>query len=293
LKDPAERVGRSESSRHIAAILALLLLIGFGSWILLGRRSSAASSSSLAPIVTRGESVATSQDLGTLAQSTGRSEVFERPQREVYPYSVVPGGVRIPGELRAASEHDPVVASHYAEFGYRNARIVRVKQAKLVYVSYRIGDQIFWTSKRLSLHVGEKLITDGKTTARARCGNQVSAVRHFMTSPAEPSVEVLDQLIQAPIAPPVPFASALLRPPGFGFTPVPPPYGGGLPPGLIVPPPVWGGGGCTPGHSCFIPPPPIPPPVHVADSDGPSLLGSVVLFWLGAAGIYLRKFKLR
>ena len=77
-------------------------------------------------------------------------------------------------ELRSAVAHDPVVAAHYAAFDLANARVFQVQEGRSVYVSYRRGDDVFWTSKKLRLAVGETLLTDGEHIARTRCGNQVS-----------------------------------------------------------------------------------------------------------------------
>jgi hypothetical protein len=291
LNHPAERVRRRRSRqrrhpiRRAAGVLVLLLLIGFGAWSAVRRYYSIYSSS----IALNRRQISANSGLISLARQAAPPAGFGRSQREVYPYSVIPGGVRTPQELRDASDRDGVVGTHYAGFNFDKARVIQVKQAKLVYVSYRIGGKIFWTRKRLTLHVGEKLITDGRTTARTRCGNQVSAARHMITSPVEPSIETLDQVIAEPVAPAVPFESALLQPPGFGATALPPP-GGGFPPGSIGPPPI-GGGGCTP--SCFIPPPPGPPPVNMAEPDAPSLLGSFFLFWLGIAGVYFHRWRMQ
>src|SRR5258707_13191084 len=92
----------------------------------------------------------------------------------VYAYSVVPGGVKNPDDLRAATARDYVVRRHYAHFDFSHARLVRATEARQVYLSYRIRDNIFWTRRRIRLHLGELLLTDGKITARARCGNQIS-----------------------------------------------------------------------------------------------------------------------
>jgi hypothetical protein len=299
LSHPAERVPRRKSrrqrhsARRIATVPALLMFIGFAAWLVWAHYPSAQSSSSLSSLALRSGSTAANagQNLVVRAGQPFSADAFGRPQRAVYPYSLVPGGVRTPQDLREASEHDRIVAAHYAGFNFGKARVVPVKRARLVYVSYRIGDKVFWTKKRMSLHVGELLITDGQITARTRCGNQISELPRPATSPAEPSVETLDQLIPEPAAPPVPFESALLHPPGWGGTTLPPP-GGGLPPGLSSPPPI-GGGGCTPGHPCYPSPTPTPPPVNMAEPGEPSLLGSVMLFWLGVAGIYWSRWKMK
>jgi len=148
-----------------------------------------------------------------------------QPPRPVYPYSVVPGGVEDARELKWAAEHDPVVAAHYAGFDYERAQVVRLTLARTVYVSYRIGNHIYWTRRRITLHKGEKLITDGRMTARSRCANRVEeAPPQQAASPVEPPVQKFDEpgragngtAIQAP---PAVFQSALLnRPemPGLG-----------------------------------------------------------------------------
>ncbi|HET9407942.1 MAG TPA: PEP-CTERM sorting domain-containing protein [Candidatus Sulfotelmatobacter sp.] len=139
-----------------------------------------------------------------------------RPKNEgrpVYPYSVVPGGVADIRELKWVAEHDPIVAAHYAGFDYDHARVVRLVLERTAYVSYRIGNHIYWTRRRISLHKGEKLITDGKKTMRARCGNRVEEVPQQATSSSEPPAEKFEQPAQgtAVQAPPVPFQSALLN----------------------------------------------------------------------------------
>jgi len=126
-----------------------------------------------------------SQNLAMLAAGSV-SVPLSVPRRVVYPYSVVPGGVQTADDLRHITSHDDVVGSHYAGFDFRNARIVEVDQPKLVYLSYRVGDKIYWTRKKVSLRRGEKLITDGKMTARTRCANRVSEAAMPETSPAEP-----------------------------------------------------------------------------------------------------------
>jgi hypothetical protein len=160
-----------------------------------------------------------------LAQQEAARTVESRP---VYPYSVVPGGVRDARELQRAAQHDPVVASHYAGFDYVNARIVRLVLARSAYVSYRVGNRVYWTRHRVRLMKGEKLITDGKITVRSRCGNRVEEVPQQATSLTEPSAAKLDEPVHpssgtAVASPAVPFQSALLERPGVpGLGPAPP-----------------------------------------------------------------------
>lgn len=145
--------------------------------------------------------------------------------RPVYPYSVVPGGVENAKELKWVAEHDPIVAAHYAGFDYDHARVVRLTLARSAYVSYRIGNRVYWTHRRLTLRRGEKVITDGRITVRARCANRVEEVPQQAANKSEPPAEKFDQpgppaSATTLRAPPVPFESALLnRPAPPGPTP--------------------------------------------------------------------------
>jgi hypothetical protein len=139
--------------------------------------------------------------------------------RPIYPYSVVPGGVNDPAELKWVAEHDPIVAAHYAGFDYERAHVVRLTLARTVYISYRIGNHIYWTSHRITLKKGETLITDGRMTARTRCANRVEETpQQKEASAVEPTAAQLDQPERsgqgtAVQAPPVAYQSALINRP--------------------------------------------------------------------------------
>jgi len=173
--------------------------------------------------------------LPLLAQPEPASQMEDRA---VYPYSVVPGGVKDAQELKWAAEHDPVVARHYAGFDYDHARVVRLVLARTAYISYRIGNKVYWTRRRITLKKGETVITDGKMTARTRCANRVEEVPQQATSSSEPPATKFEEPVHpatgtANQAPPVPFQSALLNRPGVpGLGPAPPlglydPFGSG------------------------------------------------------------------
>ena len=130
--------------------------------------------------------------LSELPGSTFPKSDSEQPRRPVYPYSVVPGGVRSAEELKEAVAKDPVVAEHYAGFQRDRARLVALPAPEAVYVSYRIGSEVFWTKKKLMLAKGENVITDGVSSARARCGNRISETPQAKTSPQEPSPKTLE-----------------------------------------------------------------------------------------------------
>jgi len=129
-------------------------------------------------------------------------------RRPVYPYSIIPGGVVSAAELQSAMAHDPIVAAHYAAFDLAKARVFRLQEARSMYISYRRGDDVFWTSKKIRLAVGETLITDGQHISRTRCGNQVSdAPRMPVSLAGDPERQILDkpvlsQIIE-PFVPPI------------------------------------------------------------------------------------------
>lgn len=93
--------------------------------------------------------------------------------RQVYPYSLIPGGVENASELQQHRADDRAIAEHYRDLG---ARIVPVmaKQDQWLYASYRVSDAIYWTKNRVLVHAGEGLFTDGVHLIRARCGNRLS-----------------------------------------------------------------------------------------------------------------------
>jgi hypothetical protein len=103
-------------------------------------------------------------------------------RRQVYPYSVVDGGVHSVQELRSAIWWDPVVAKHYSNFELDRAKIIEAKADRDFHVSYQMGREIFWTKKRLKVAKGERLITDGTHFARTRCANVLSEAPWGKTS---------------------------------------------------------------------------------------------------------------
>jgi PEP-CTERM motif len=141
-----------------------------------------------------------------------------------YPYSVIPGGVRDAADLREHAARDYVVRRHFAGFDYSRARLRRSDKAREVYLSYRIRDRVFWTRKRVRLLQAELLLTDGKITARARCGNQISETPQPDVSEEEPAEDVLDQPVAEiePIGPVLPFRFPSVHPNLPGANAIPP-----------------------------------------------------------------------
>jgi hypothetical protein len=164
------------------------VLAGLSLWLALPHNREAAP---IRPFSGNGSDASTS-----LLSSTGRiplpSSHRERLARVVYRYSVIPGGVRSVEELKNAIARDPVVSAHYAAFHLSRARIIRLDRARSLHVSYRLGNHIFWTKRKLKIAKGETLITDGVHTARTRCGNLISATMLPPVFPSEPTVREMD-----------------------------------------------------------------------------------------------------
>ena len=121
--------------------------------------------------------------------------------RPVYRHSVVPGGTYSPDELRGAIARDVVVAAHYEKLDQTRLRTEIVPNDRYVHVSYRKGDQVFWTAKKVLLRKGETILTDGTTQIRTRCGNCIAEEPAGPTSADEPDVVEFDRLVDAPPTP--------------------------------------------------------------------------------------------
>lgn len=178
--------------------------------------------------------------------SAQQESLRQQEDRPVYKYSLVPGGVHDVHELKWAADHDRVVAVHYAGFDYAHARVVRLLLARSVYLSYRIGNRVYWTRHKVALKKGETLLTDGKLTARTRCANRVEEAPQQESSDLEPPAVTFDEPVRPALGTavetlPVPLETALNRPGAPGLGPAPPlglydPIGGGSWTPLAPPP---------------------------------------------------------
>jgi hypothetical protein len=204
------------------------------------------------------------------------SDVAFGSRRHVFPYSVIPGGISSPEELREVAAHDPVVSQHFQGFDFERAHLVRLSEKQTRYVSYRIGDKVYWTRRKVSLYPGETLISDGNIEARTRCGNRVALAPLNGGSPLEPALAELEappmRLDPGLSPPPLPVAAmpklveaAIPRQKSSPFWLIPPVY---IPPG--------GSSNSSPAPLAVTPEP-----------------GSVILISSGLAGICWRMRKKR
>lgn len=158
-------------------------------------------------------------DAGSSA-STDRSYssfIDSRPGRPVYLHSVIPGGIASAEELRQAMDHDPVVAQQFAGFDFQRAHLVQVSEKRSMHVAYRMGQKVYWTRKKVTLHPGETLISDGKIVARTRCGNRIAKTPLGPPALMEPADADINQPLFAndmvtPAADPQPEAYAAVIP---------------------------------------------------------------------------------
>jgi hypothetical protein len=137
----------------------------------------------------------------SLMLSAGRTN-SQANHQAIYPYSLIPGGIESVEELKNAIAHDPLLKAHYGGFNLAKARLIRLTKDREVHVSYRLGNQIYWTKRKLKLFKGETLISDGENASRTRCGNRISVPPATPISPEEPTPDVLDTPRElAPISP--------------------------------------------------------------------------------------------
>lgn len=142
-----------------------------------------------------------------LTPNSNKNTPFGHPY---YRYSVVPGGLHSRDDLRRALNNDDVVRAHYAGFNAENARVVILEKARLAFVSYRVGDRIFWTHRPVHLAKGEKFLSDGVHLIRARCGNRIADEPPAPNAAAEPEESFMDAPVLIAMGTPPPTSVASL-----------------------------------------------------------------------------------
>jgi len=211
-------------------------------------------------------------------------------QRPIFPYSIVPGGVRDAHELQKAAAGDSVVARHYSDFRIIQAHTLRLNRPLEMYVSYRKNNQIYWTKNRMLIPAGETLISDGENLARVRCANRLSPIAAKPVAVSEPTTEELSDPTFVP-----PLLAQLLPGEGSEFFPSSPdgripagplaakgPGGTSNTPGSPVLPPILG-----PGVPPLIPHTPVPPPPNNPAPPPPVSTPEPSSFWMLATGMAL------
>jgi len=131
------------------------------------------------------------------------------------------------------------------------------------YVSYRWGEKIYWTSKKLTLRAGETVYTDGTHIVRGRCLNCYSALPMLPIRPHEPTEKALDAPVEMPVTvysfPRLPVMEPALPMPPGELTPIVP----------TLPLAIASTVGKTAGGGFWFPLIPIIPPIHHHPSSPP------------------------
>ena len=150
-----------------------------------------------------------------------------RAARQMFPFSVIPGGVFDSRELADSIAKDVVVRDHYHDLQPDQMWFTRVKKPMSAYVSYRKGAKVGWTSHPVLIPANELVLTDGKHLIRARCGNRIEVKKPeplpaTVMPPDVPPPDIametgLPALIPPTVFPPVPPNSTIAQanaPPG-------------------------------------------------------------------------------
>jgi hypothetical protein len=116
--------------------------------------------------------------------------------RPIFPFSVVPGGTLAPAEAKSRAAADPIVRQHYAGIQFHKLKPFRLTQPASGYVSFRVGNRIFWTAQRLYLKPGELVLSDGAQMIRGRCGNRISPDPQL---PVLPGPEPAQAILETPV----------------------------------------------------------------------------------------------
>lgn len=104
---------------------------------------------------------------------TGPPVYGVRSGRPIFPYAVIPGGVYSGSELAVRMAADPIIAKHFEDVDPLKFQPMKVTESFKAFVSYRKGNQVFWTRRQLNITLGETLLTDGVNMIRAKCGNRI------------------------------------------------------------------------------------------------------------------------
>jgi hypothetical protein len=140
---------------------------------------------------------AAAQSAPALWRAAADASPAPAPARRIYPYSIVPGGVTSRADLAHAVMADKVVAAHYAGFAVDKASLRTVPKARAVYVSYRKGEQVYWTARKVTLAEGESILSDGQNDIRARCGNRISDTPQLPVEVKGPDEKELDSFTES------------------------------------------------------------------------------------------------
>ena len=112
---------------------------------------------------------------------------------------------------------EPKLLQYYKDFNFARAKVIEVPHDIVRHVAYMKDGKIGVTSRAITIHKGETLITDGRITVRSYCCNLITKlVKPEEIQPGEPTEPDLnppppffdddtdDPEINPPVAPPTP-----------------------------------------------------------------------------------------
>lgn len=121
-------------------------------------------------------------------------------------------------DFRNIVDNDRVLAKHFVDFDWENARIGKLENALWTHIAYRKDDRIATTRRVIRLPKGDGYITDGKRWLRTYCCNDYVLAPTPLSAVVSPDSE-LDQTLasrtdspdrQNPNVTPVPEPSPIL-----------------------------------------------------------------------------------
>lgn len=192
-------------------------------------------------------------------------------------HAVTCGGVKGIEDLHKLMSSSTFAAGAYGKFDFHSARVTTLPSDVWTYVSYRIGDKLYYTKKPRLVKKGEPILEDANgMVILMRCGNVLELGPQPEINDYEPGDIYPPAVEGLPAGPPV--ETTELIPPSIPTVPgypVAPPEGGGTP---YYPYPVgccFTGGGGTP---------PSTPPVSTPEPSGLALmaLGLLTIFTIRA-----------
>jgi hypothetical protein len=119
-------------------------------------------------------------------QIATKAAMHDVPVRQVYGYSVVPGGLRSKAEMEQSIAENPDLQRHYSGIQVARIHMVQLPEPMFAYVSYRKETKLLWTKKPIAIPTGEAVLSDGTHLVRVRCGNRISKTAMKPVSADEP-----------------------------------------------------------------------------------------------------------
>lgn len=94
-------------------------------------------------------------------------------------------------DFRKIVDNDPILSKHFSGFDWKNAKMGKLEEVLMTYVSYRKGGLISQTKNPVRLPKGDPFITDGTRHVRAYCCNDYVIAPPPISSSNDPANEIV------------------------------------------------------------------------------------------------------